>query len=223
MFGACLVHGHQLRLHYRDANLFMQEWACGNWSSEVPVFREAFTAMECYFKRRLPISKRRPSGQALLEREVQPQAASKVSKLQPELDDALPAIGETEESTIGGDTDIDECTICMDALADVMFFPCRHSGVCKQCAEHIRSEQRTCPFCRSPIQHLADANCANVALASTRPGMQDKDQVARPLPPWLLELMEEGTTHSAPEAVDPLQDLIRDLAQEGFAVDSNSD
>ena len=40
-----------------------------------------------------------------------------------------------------------QCCICLDGKADTVLMPCRHSGVCFDCAQKVRK----CPLCRVPI------------------------------------------------------------------------
>ena len=50
----------------------------------------------------------------------------------------------------------DECCMCMCVDADVLFRPCGHQVICKQCCTQLfqavpRPEGRLCPVCREPV------------------------------------------------------------------------
>ena len=47
------------------------------------------------------------------------------------------------------------CVVCLEARARVVFFPCRHMKVCRNCS----SECTTCPVCRGPIKERHDLFC----------------------------------------------------------------
>lgn len=56
---------------------------------------------------------------------------------------------------IYGDENLSECSICMDDTSNpnicfVIFVPCGHYAVCKQCALQCKN----CPLCRSPINQI---------------------------------------------------------------------
>ncbi|EFO64100.1 Protein 21.1 [Giardia lamblia P15] len=46
--------------------------------------------------------------------------------------------------------EIDSCCVCMDADADVIFFPCKHMIACESCAKGLTR----CPYCRTIISEI---------------------------------------------------------------------
>lgn len=46
--------------------------------------------------------------------------------------------------------EIDSCCVCMDADADVIFFPCKHMIACESCAKGLAR----CPYCRTIISEI---------------------------------------------------------------------
>ena len=47
---------------------------------------------------------------------------------------------------------VEDCVVCMDASANVVFRPCGHQCVCDTCcAELSRRKRRVCPLCRQRI------------------------------------------------------------------------
>lgn len=42
----------------------------------------------------------------------------------------------------------ENCIVCMDSPGDRTLWPCRHTGICAECAERLD----TCPLCRSSIK-----------------------------------------------------------------------
>ena len=45
-----------------------------------------------------------------------------------------------------------ECVVCLDARAEVMLLPCKHTILCQTCAELVREGGKTCPMCRTPVE-----------------------------------------------------------------------
>ena len=45
-----------------------------------------------------------------------------------------------------------ECVVCLDARAEVMLLPCKHTILCQACAELVREGGKTCPMCRTPVE-----------------------------------------------------------------------
>ncbi|KAJ1463306.1 hypothetical protein M885DRAFT_504957 [Pelagophyceae sp. CCMP2097] len=47
-----------------------------------------------------------------------------------------------------------DCYICFDRLADSLFLPCGHAGVCYKCAIENVARADTCPCCRVVVQQV---------------------------------------------------------------------
>ena len=45
-----------------------------------------------------------------------------------------------------------ECVVCLDARAEVMLLPCKHTILCQACAELVREGGKTCPMCRTAVE-----------------------------------------------------------------------
>ena len=45
-----------------------------------------------------------------------------------------------------------ECVVCLDARAEVMLLPCKHTILCQTCAELVREGGKTCPMCRTAVE-----------------------------------------------------------------------
>lgn len=41
-----------------------------------------------------------------------------------------------------------ECSVCLNKVPNVIFYPCEHKVTCNQCAPKLK----TCPFCREDIK-----------------------------------------------------------------------
>ena len=55
------------------------------------------------------------------------------------------------------DTGSDDCSICMDAIKNVVFAPCGHYCCCRECATQIKySNKAKCPMCRSHISEIVN-------------------------------------------------------------------
>jgi len=50
------------------------------------------------------------------------------------------------------DDDDRTCVICLDAIKNVVFLPCRHLCACSKCALHVSKSSKLCPVCRTSIQ-----------------------------------------------------------------------
>lgn len=60
-------------------------------------------------------------------------------------------INENKEGKVHEDS---ECVICFDAKPNIIYDPCGHGAVCKECSlEYIKNEE-TCMFCRKRIEKL---------------------------------------------------------------------
>lgn len=55
-----------------------------------------------------------------------------------------------ELSHVFKEYEIDSCCVCMDADADVIFFPCKHMIACGPCAKGLAR----CPYCRTVIKEI---------------------------------------------------------------------
>ena len=52
-----------------------------------------------------------------------------------------------------GDGESDrQCVVCMDAVPNVVFKPCRHMICCSKCSDSIQKNNNMCPACRSVIK-----------------------------------------------------------------------
>ncbi|XP_050524153.1 RING finger and SPRY domain-containing protein 1-like [Daktulosphaira vitifoliae] len=60
--------------------------------------------------------------------------------------------------------DEDSCTICFDRKADVIFYPCKHDGYCKNCAQQLT----LCPVCRQIIVRHQEINDRSVIAPTTK-------------------------------------------------------
>ncbi|KAK9862071.1 hypothetical protein WJX84_004395 [Apatococcus fuscideae] len=56
-----------------------------------------------------------------------------------------------EVNAVAQSTDANLCKVCFSNAADTLFEPCRHLGLCRDCA----NEMETCPFCRKHIRRSA--------------------------------------------------------------------
>jgi hypothetical protein len=45
------------------------------------------------------------------------------------------------------------CVVCMDNLADVVLWPCRHLALCKECGDSAAANMTVCPCCRANIEN----------------------------------------------------------------------
>lgn len=46
----------------------------------------------------------------------------------------------------------DTCIICCLNPSDVMFHPCKHSGMCQECLKQYLKDKDTCPHCREKVE-----------------------------------------------------------------------
>ena len=46
------------------------------------------------------------------------------------------------------------CVVCLDALPGLIFLPCKHRIVCKNCVENCFEEFKNCPMCKSKIDFV---------------------------------------------------------------------
>jgi hypothetical protein len=59
-------------------------------------------------------------------------------------------ISSNPSETIGGRI----CTICFVNLANTVFMPCGHGGICEKCSLDVWKKNGNCPFCRDLISQL---------------------------------------------------------------------
>ena len=52
----------------------------------------------------------------------------------------------------------DECVICMDVPASIVFRSCAHMCTCNKCAERVKSANLYCPMCRGAIESFEEAS-----------------------------------------------------------------
>ena len=45
-----------------------------------------------------------------------------------------------------------ECVVCMDARAELMLLPCKHTILCQACADLVRAGGKPCPMCRTEVE-----------------------------------------------------------------------
>jgi hypothetical protein len=80
--------------------------------------------------------------------------------------------------------DLDECSICMDAVCEVALAPCAHA-LCFKCACHLcahaTAEAATCPYCRREIASV-------VAVPGARGGAAPASQAPAAVPAPALAL-----------------------------------
>ena len=48
------------------------------------------------------------------------------------------------------------CSICMNAAVSRVLRPCDHAGTCVTCAQLLRVQKKTCPFCREEVEYPAE-------------------------------------------------------------------
>ena len=49
----------------------------------------------------------------------------------------------------------DICAFCFDKEPNILFEPCGHGGICKDCAlNYLQDKDRSCPFCKQPIKEV---------------------------------------------------------------------
>ena len=57
-----------------------------------------------------------------------------------------------------------ECVVCLDAKAQVMLLPCKHSILCWGCSQLLEAAGKPCPICCAPVeQHVGVAAAATTA------------------------------------------------------------
>lgn len=61
---------------------------------------------------------------------------------------------ENEGGAAGASPEDKMCTICFSADSDCIIFPCKHSGICKECSLDLLKKNPHCPFCRDVMEHI---------------------------------------------------------------------
>ena len=46
------------------------------------------------------------------------------------------------------------CVICFNAEPNTIYQPCRHGGICQNCAKEIFEKRKECPLCRKKTSHI---------------------------------------------------------------------
>eukprot|EP00933_Yihiella_yeosuensis_P047894 TRINITY_DN43889_c0_g1_i1.p1 TRINITY_DN43889_c0_g1~~TRINITY_DN43889_c0_g1_i1.p1 ORF type:complete len:111 (-),score=14.10 TRINITY_DN43889_c0_g1_i1:2-334(-) len=59
------------------------------------------------------------------------------------------------EVDVTGAGNAEECEICCDNVADTVFMPCSHGGMCEGCADEVlRRANRHCVTCRQAVSQV---------------------------------------------------------------------
>eukprot|EP00112_Aurelia_sp_Birch-Aquarium-sp1_P006504 Seg1717.5 transcript_id=Seg1717.5/GoldUCD/mRNA.D3Y31 product="putative E3 ubiquitin-protein ligase LUL2" protein_id=Seg1717.5/GoldUCD/D3Y31 len=59
----------------------------------------------------------------------------------------------------------EECVVCNENPIDALFFPCRHMWLCLACAQKLKTLQKPCPACRTPIdEHWRSSVCCKTVI-----------------------------------------------------------
>lgn len=67
----------------------------------------------------------------------------------------IPGLATNDTDTKGTVEDEDTtCVVCLSEPRDTIMLPCRHLCMCSPCADKLRYQHGTCPFCRNPFQAL---------------------------------------------------------------------
>lgn len=56
-----------------------------------------------------------------------------------------------------------ECVVCTAALADRVFLPCQHGGLCGVCERRMRLAGMPCHLCRSPVERVLQIEASGAA------------------------------------------------------------
>jgi len=81
----------------------------------------------------------------------------------------LEVYGVGEESLAGGDTlpgDDNVCIVCTVNPRTVTIFPCRHTYLCSECIEMLRSQTNRCPICRCAVESAVDLSICDTFVSS---------------------------------------------------------
>ena len=52
--------------------------------------------------------------------------------------------------------DVAECVVCLSVSSSIIFIPCAHMCVCKDCYNGIKKTKNCCPLCRRNITKIID-------------------------------------------------------------------
>ena len=52
--------------------------------------------------------------------------------------------------------DVAECVVCLSISSSIIFIPCAHMCVCKDCYNGIKKTKNCCPLCRRNITKIID-------------------------------------------------------------------
>ena len=58
------------------------------------------------------------------------------------------------EDIFGGDSENQECIICLSDAAVLMVKPCNHVCFCEECGKDLVKKTENCPICRKRIASL---------------------------------------------------------------------
>lgn len=75
-------------------------------------------------------------------------------EIQRELQGAPAGSGETDRLSAAQYALTHECVLCMDAPANTQLQPCRHSALCRACADRLLAERPQCPVCRRAVARV---------------------------------------------------------------------
>ncbi|CAD8106652.1 unnamed protein product [Paramecium primaurelia] len=63
---------------------------------------------------------------------------------------SIKSIKSDGESSVGQE----KCLVCYENLPNIVFIPCRHGGICQQCAEDVIQKSNECYLCRKTISQI---------------------------------------------------------------------
>ncbi|GFR17956.1 hypothetical protein TNCT_188671 [Trichonephila clavata] len=72
----------------------------------------------------------------------------------PQQQEALHRIGSPSSSGTYA-TDVN-CIICCENMSIILFEPCNHKGLCRECSKEYLKYSNRCPFCRRKIDDSID-------------------------------------------------------------------
>ncbi|GFQ72974.1 hypothetical protein TNCT_104821 [Trichonephila clavata] len=72
----------------------------------------------------------------------------------PQRQEALHRIGSPSSSGTYA-TDVN-CIICCENMSVILFEPCNHKGLCRECSKEYLKYSDRCPFCRRKIDDSID-------------------------------------------------------------------
>lgn len=76
-------------------------------------------------------------------------------------------VGEETDQTAGDAVTGDEnvCVICTVNPRTVTIFPCRHTYLCSECIEILRSQTNRCPICRCAVESAVDLTICDTIVS----------------------------------------------------------